>query len=174
MRYIRNRRAKTNRTASNLAFDAVHGPISQKKAKKIRPAEKQGITIPRSIRHAMMQNLAAVGTPLEGKWGAAITNEWMDSRDYEFLNITTQHQHVSTAPKDGNSHRCTWFSMFKLTVVSRLDSAWMGMWLIARTTQHFHPQLEWDFNLRGRTRTCGGGNQTITTATTTSRPMWTT
>jgi hypothetical protein len=46
MRYIRNRRAKSNRTASVLAHHAVHGPTIPPKTKKVRPTEKQGIIIP--------------------------------------------------------------------------------------------------------------------------------
>ena len=93
MRYSRNRRAKINSTASTLAYQAIHGSTPQKKAKKVRPIEKQGITIPRSIRQAMLQDLASVGTPQEGKWGAAITKE-MDG--LERLRVFEYHDPVST------------------------------------------------------------------------------
>jgi hypothetical protein len=68
--------------------------LSPKKTKKVRFTEKQGIPIPWSIKQALMQDLANVGTPLEGKWGAAIAKE-MDGlerlRVFDYHNPTTTH-----------------------------------------------------------------------------------
>eukprot|EP00980_Cylindrotheca_fusiformis_P010182 scaffold2267_cov92-Cylindrotheca_fusiformis.AAC.1 len=70
-----SRRAKMNRRASNLAFEAVHGSKQKASPKKTRPTEKQGITIPRNIRHALLMDKNAIGTDTEGKWAAAIAKE---------------------------------------------------------------------------------------------------
>jgi hypothetical protein len=74
-RYDRNRRANINRHTAQLASMATNGVKLQKKKPKPRPTEKQGITIPRSIRHALILDQQAIGTPLEGKWATAVTKE---------------------------------------------------------------------------------------------------
>jgi hypothetical protein len=74
-RYDRNRRAKINRHTAQLASLAITGATPQKKKAKPRPTEKQGILIPRSIRHALLLDQKAIGTSLEGKWAEAVTKE---------------------------------------------------------------------------------------------------
>jgi hypothetical protein len=74
-RYDRNRRAKINRHTAQLASLATNGVKLPKKKPKPRPTEKQGITIPRSIRHALLLDQQAIGTPLEGKWATAVAKK---------------------------------------------------------------------------------------------------
>jgi hypothetical protein len=75
LRYDRIRRAKINRHTAQLASRAINGTPQQKKKAKSRPTEKQGILIPRSMRHALILDRQAIGTPLEGKWAEAVAKE---------------------------------------------------------------------------------------------------
>ena len=75
LRYDRNRRAKINRHTAQLATLATTGTTMTKKKAKPRPTEKQGILIPRSIRHALLLDQKAIGTPREGKWAEAVAKE---------------------------------------------------------------------------------------------------
>ena len=76
LRYDKHRRAKINRHTAQLASLATHGTTPpKKKVKKPRVLEKQGILIPRSIRHALILDQKAIGTPLEGKWAEAVMKE---------------------------------------------------------------------------------------------------
>lgn len=91
MRYQRSRRAKNNRTAATLAFDATHHTANKKK-KKARPKEKFGVTVPRSTRHALLLDKAAIGTALEGKWAEAIQKEMKSLDD---LKVFQYHPYTT-------------------------------------------------------------------------------
>jgi hypothetical protein len=60
---------------AQLASPPTIGAKLQKKKTKPRPTKMQGILIPGSIRHALLLDGKAIGTPLEGKWATALAKD---------------------------------------------------------------------------------------------------